>query len=104
MRTILSHTLFAMVCMLILVEAGCERREKQSMDGPTIESVLKLHSDSLMAVMGVVGTAIGEDAGKPCIKVYVAKRTIVIETKIPKSLEGYPVVLEETGEIRAQDK
>jgi hypothetical protein len=74
------------------------------MEKPTIESVLKIHSDSIMAVSGVVGTAIGEDAGKPCIKVYVVKKSAEIETRIPRSIEGYPVVIEETGEIRAQEK
>lgn len=66
----------------------------------SIESVLKQHTDQLLSLPGVVGTAISECEGKPCIKVLVVKETPELMAKIPRTLEGYPVVLEETGEIR----
>ena len=53
-----------------------------------------------MAVPGVVGTAIGICNGMPCIKVYVVKKTPELDRKIPDTLEGYPVMTEETGEFR----
>jgi hypothetical protein len=53
-----------------------------------------------MAVPGVVGTAQGLCEGKPCIKVFVARTTPDLLKAIPASLEGYPVVVEETGELR----
>ena len=67
----------------------------------TIEEVLKEHTDELMSIPGVVGTAQGLCDGKPCIKVYVIKKTPELEQKIPDILEGYPVVAQETGEFRA---
>ena len=67
----------------------------------TIEEVLKEHTDEWMSIPGVVGTAIGEYKGKPCIKVLVVKKTKELTEKIPSRVEGFPVVIEETGEIRA---
>ena len=54
-----------------------------------------------MALPGVVGTAQGLCHGKPCIIVLVIRKTVELERAIPSSLEGYPVVLEETGEFKA---
>jgi hypothetical protein len=58
----------------------------------------------LMSLPGVVGTAQGLCGGQSCIKVYVIKRTTELEQKIPHILEGYPVMIEETGEIRPLPK
>ncbi len=69
----------------------------------TIEEVLEAHTDELMAVPGVVGTAIGDCAGRPCIKVFVTERTTALEKRIPSALEGHKVELETTGEFRALD-
>ncbi len=71
------------------------------MVGKTIEAVLKQHTDRLLSLPGVVGTAIGECEGKPCIKVLVVKATPELVKSIPSALEGFPVIIEESGEIRA---
>jgi hypothetical protein len=68
-----------------------------------IEDVLKDQAAAIMAQPGVVGVAQGECAGKPCIKVFVAKRTPEVLDNIPSALEGYPVNVQETGEIKALD-
>lgn len=65
-----------------------------------LEEVLRNHTDSLMSVPGVVGTAEGLCDGRPCIKVFVAKKTPDLLKAIPVSVEGYPVAVEETGEFR----
>lgn len=70
----------------------------------SIEEVLKAHTDKLMSIPGVVGTAQGLCDGKPCIKVFVIKKTPELEGKIPDVLEGFPVEVEETGEFRALPK
>jgi hypothetical protein len=49
----------------------------------------------------VVGTAQSLCEGQPCIKVYVSKKTEKLERKIPKTLEGYPVVIQKTGKFKA---
>lgn len=74
--------------------------EKQ-MPAKSIEKVLEEHTDEWMSIPGVVGTAIGEYEGKPCIKVLVVENTDELTRKVPSQVEGYPVVIEETGEIRA---
>ena len=35
------------------------------------------------------------------IKVFVSKKTAKLEKRIPKTLEGYPVVVQETGKFKA---
>ncbi len=100
-----------MVGLLWLVAAGvaCGQQggkgdqESRPMQQKKIETVLKEHTDSLMALPGVVGTAIGECAGKPCIKVYVEKKTPELLKQIPSTIDGYTVAVQETGEIRALD-
>ncbi len=65
-----------------------------------INQVMKTHTDELMALPGVVGVYVGAlDDGTPCIKVLVVKLTTELEKKIPKELEGFPVVVVETGGI-----
>jgi hypothetical protein len=54
-----------------------------------------------MNIHGVVGVYIGEtDDGVAFIGVMVTKKTPEIDRKIPQKLEGYPVHVEETGEIK----
>ena len=69
----------------------------------SIEAVLKEHTDRLMALPGVVGTAQGLCDGKPCIKVLVVAKTADLLAQIPSVLEGYTVEVQETGVIRALD-
>ena len=67
----------------------------------TIEAVLREYTDSLLSVPGVVGTGQGQCAGKPCIHVYAVKKTSELLRRIPSTLEGYVVEVQETGAIRA---
>ena len=66
----------------------------------TIEEVLKRHTNTLMEITGVTGTGIGQYCENPCIKVFVDKLTKDLKKKIPETLEGYQVVVEETGIFR----
>lgn len=68
----------------------------------SIDEVLAAHTDSLMALPGVVGTAIGLCDGERCIKVLLADSTPETKRRIPARLEGYRVVTEVTGTIRPQ--
>lgn len=87
--------------------ASCDHRsvEKEQSDQEmpklTIEQVQAKYQDRWMRIPGVVGAGIGAANGKPVIKVLVVKKTMELEQQIPKEAEGYPVVIEETGEIRA---
>jgi hypothetical protein len=71
------------------------------MPAKTIQQVLEEHTRGWMSIPGVVGTAIGLFEGQPCIKVFVAEKTDELAAKIPGAVEGYRVVLDETGEFRA---
>jgi hypothetical protein len=67
-----------------------------------INSVLAAHDKELMKIPNVVGVYVGllEDGKTPCLKVMLVRKSPETERAIPRSLEGYPVVTEVTGEIR----
>jgi hypothetical protein len=56
-----------------------------------------------MSLSGVVGTAEGQCAGKPCILVLVERLTPALRQAIPSELEGVRVEVRETGRIEARD-
>jgi hypothetical protein len=74
------------------------------MTGKTIQQVQEEHTDKWMAIPGVVGTGIGQCDGKPCILILTASDTEQVRQKIPSTVEGYPVVVQHIGEVRALDK
>ncbi len=55
-----------------------------------------------MAIQGVVGVYVGldKDGKTPCLKVMVARKTRELVRKLPTTLEGYRVIVDETGIIR----
>ncbi len=75
----------------------------RQMAGRTIEQVQEAHTDEWMAIPGVEGTAIGLFKGRPCIKILASVRPEKLRSKIPSKVEGYPVVIEETGVFRSLD-
>ncbi len=70
-----------------------------------IEAVLRKHEDALLAYPNVNGIGIGERAGKPVIKVLVARKVpesaLSPDQIIPKVLDGCETDVEEIGEITA---
>ena len=74
------------------------------MPAKTIEEALQEHTDALMAIPGVVGVAQGLRGGKSCIRVFVVDKTPQLQQQIPTVLDGYLIVIELTGEIRALPK
>lgn len=71
------------------------------MSNRDIKSVMEAHAPELMSIPGVTAVAIGELAdGTPCIKVYVVKKSKQLAEKIPARLEGHPIEIEESGEIK----
>lgn len=67
-----------------------------------INAVLADHDRELMAAPGVVGVYVGvlSDQRSPCLKVMLTRNDPALQRGIPKTLEGYPVVTEVTGEIK----
>ena len=70
----------------------------------SIEEVLNKNTKELMSLPGVVGVAQGVWEGKPCIIVYVTQKEPSLVTKIPDILEGYQIIIEETGDFKALPK
>ena len=70
-----------------------------------IETVMQDHTRELMSLPGVVGVYQGaRDDGTPCIKVMVVQKTAELERRIPGLLEGHPVEIDVTGEIRPMSR
>ena len=67
----------------------------------TIRVVLTRHVGELMEIPGVTGVAEGTLRGKPCIRVFVTNKSSAVRTRIPGTIEGYPVEVEASGEFRA---
>ena len=67
-----------------------------------INAVLADHDRQWLAVPGVVGVYVGllDDQQTPCLKVMLARDDPQARRAIPRVIEGYPVLLEITGEIR----
>jgi hypothetical protein len=90
---------------LSLVTGGCIKRRtmqrERVMRGRSIEQVFDTHRDRLMHIAGVVGVGIGKLENSPAIVVMVAERTPQIDTQVPEQLDGYPVIVEVTGEFKA---
>jgi len=84
---------------MVACSSGAARRGA-TVTARSIDEVLAAHSDSLMALPGVVGTAIGLCDGERCIKVFLADSGQETKKRIPTHLEGYRVLAEVTGMIR----
>ena len=85
--------------------AADSARRENPITMKTIEQVQEEHTPALMRLTGVVGTFIGVTADdRPCIKVMVVRRTRELEGRIPAQLEGYPVEIFESGEVRPLSK
>lgn len=89
-------------CAAVL--CGCTAPGDDQMQEPSVSAALERHSPALIAIPGVVAVGESECDGVPCIKVYVAETTPELRERIPGSLEGFPVVVEESGEIRPLDE
>lgn len=93
--------------VLAVLLAGCGGRstpeEETAVPSKTIEQVLAAHTDSLMLLPGVVGTAIGLCDSVPCIRVFLADWSEAARRRIPDQLDGYRVQAEVTGPFRPRE-
>jgi hypothetical protein len=61
-----------------------------------IEQVKEEHESEWMAMKGVEGVGIGSDRlGNAALRIYISDASI--SDRLPKEIEGYPVVLENLG-------
>ena len=69
----------------------------------TIEETTKKHQSSLLALPGVVSVGIGLSSdGQKAIIVGLDGKHPETEKQLPKELDGYQVVSQETGIIKAR--
>ncbi len=108
-----TKTFAVWLCFLMIAgsEEGCRRNrddnQKESlsnMSKPTIAQVQEKCQWQWMSLPGVVAVGIGAVGDTAVIKVFVSKKTPALEQKIPKKVEGYSVVIEESGEIRVLER
>lgn len=100
----------ACLAALFLMQAACAggmtgpQAKEEPVAARPIDEVLRENVRALMAIPGVAGAGQGLCDGKPCIRVYVTEKTPQLERDLPRTLEGYPVEIVETGQIRALPK
>ena len=66
-----------------------------------IHEALERHTDALLGIPGVVGVGETEVDGRPAVMVMVVRDTDEIRAALPAEVGGFPVVIDETGEISA---
>ena len=100
---------FAIVIIIAVgVLTGCSKDDAGDMvkgslvSEKTIEQVLEEKTDQWMAIPGVEGTAIGLFEDEPCIMILSSCDRKELRVQIPETLEGYNVVIQQTGTFRAR--
>ncbi|HEU0302750.1 MAG TPA: hypothetical protein VFR37_25030 [Longimicrobium sp.] len=65
----------------------------------SIEEAFDEHHDRIISIPGVTGIGLGESAGRPAVVILVDRLTPEVRERLPRTLNGFPVVVEESGEI-----
>jgi hypothetical protein len=96
----------ALVIVCVAVMLACVRKKDTvtiNAGNRSVEQVFDTHRDSLLSIPGVVGAGIAKSDGKPCIVIMVKEKSQYAEGQIPKELDGYKVIVQETGELKTID-
>ncbi|MDZ7314926.1 MAG: hypothetical protein ONB24_02260 [candidate division KSB1 bacterium] len=67
----------------------------------TINEVVAKHRDFFMKIPGITGIGVGREGEKEVIVVLVIESRRQLLRRIPGELEGFPVVIRESGAIEA---
>ena len=101
----MKRTFLVWICLAIIATMngdGCSRiKETSAVPPKTIEQVLKENTSKWLDIPGVEGTAVGMCNDEPCIRIFASAPPDEIQATIPKVIEGYPVVIDYSGPIRA---
>jgi hypothetical protein len=105
------NKLFAalLFCIFIFGVIGCvdksieESGTQNDMSSKSIEQVLGENTGRWLKMDLVVGVAIGMLDDKPCIRILVASDAEKVRKQVPENVEGYPVIVEVTGSIKARE-
>ena len=90
------------IATLLLIQIGAGigfagNDNDNTMASKSVEQVIKNHAGDLMSIPGVIGIAQGLCNDKPCIKVFVDKRTLQSDQRIPETIEGFTVDIVQSG-------
>ncbi len=88
--------------MTLVLAVGCAPAETKETDLPyrAIASVIAEHAPTFLALPQVTTVFEGaSEEGEPCIKIGAIDNSAELREKIPETLEGYPVLIVETGEL-----
>jgi hypothetical protein len=97
--------LLAALLVHLVLAGGCAGPDSGKGSAPVtfeqVKTVMDRHASELMELDGVVGVSIGalEDSTF-CIQVMIREESDALLKRIPDAIEGIPVRIEETGEIR----
>ncbi|MFN2370183.1 MAG: hypothetical protein ABR506_03400 [Candidatus Krumholzibacteriia bacterium] len=96
------RALLLSLLLLALVAAACGKKgQEEAVERPDIMGVVDAHAPRLIAIPGVAAVAVGAlDSGEPCVRIYVVELTDALRAQLPATLDGWPVDVEESGEIR----
>jgi hypothetical protein len=104
-KTVATVWVLALVFLLTLTVVYRQNMAQRSSPAPNrdINAVLAAHDKELLAIPDVVGVYVGttEDGRTLCLKVMLARKNPESERKIPRMIDGYRVITEVTGSIRA---
>lgn len=92
-----------LAALVVYTHAGCgpNAGSEKAVSNRDIKAVMDAHVDELMAIPGVTGVAVGAlDDGTPCILVLILEDRQEIRGKIPETIEGHPVRIIVSGEIK----
>jgi len=102
-RLTIMRWLSVILLLVLLIFSACwsGKGTEETVPNRDIKTVMDNHVKDLMAIAGVVGVAIGAlDDGTPYIMVLVIEETDEISQKVPVTLEGHPVRVIVSGEIK----
>lgn len=90
------------IALLLTLTMACEATENMGA-AETIKDVKAKHEAQLLAMQGVVSVGIGQDdKGQAVIVIGVDSKGILDSVNFPQQLEGYPVMVQFIGPVRAR--
>ena len=103
MRKTLANAWLPVLIVLSSIVVYSQNMENSPQPKRDINDILAAHDKELLAIPDVVGVYVGttKDGRTPCLKIMLARKNPESERKIPRTIEGYPVVTEITGRVRA---
>jgi hypothetical protein len=85
--------------MLLPIIVCCGDPERMQ----TIKDVKRAHEAQLLSLPDIASVGIGRDEnGNPAIIVHLARPNPATESKIPETIDGFPVIVNVSGPVKAQ--